>query len=253
MKINYDFKLSQWVLVFILAAVIGSCDKTESGPEGKMELVFTPRFGAETFNTLQPYAYGDIQSIKLSKFDFYITGISLISASGNTLLEDAGLIDITGSSASSATLSLDGIKTGNYTGIKFSIGVIPELNAKDPKDFKSANPLSSTSHYWEAWDSYIFSKIEGVLDTGGAKTYDLGFAIHTGTDECLATLTVTKNFTISEEQTTGLGLDLDVRRVFQENGQFFNLPNSPLNHNPANIGVLKLFASNLAQAIQIKN
>ncbi len=26
----------------------------------------------------------------------------------------------------------------------------------------------------------------------------------------------------------------DVRRVFQENGVFFNLANSPLNHNPAN-------------------
>lgn len=253
MKFRFGILFSRLLLVFIIAAVLGACDKTDSSPEGKMQLVFTPRFGTETFNTLQPYAYGDIQSIKFSKFDFYITGISLLSASGNTVLEDAGLIDITGSSASSATLTLDGIKAGNYTGIKFSIGVIPEWNAKDPKDFKSANPLSSTSHYWEAWDSYIFSKIEGVLDTGGAKTYDLGFAIHTGTDECLATLTVTKNFTISEDQTTGLGLDLDVRRVFQDNGQFFNLANSPLNHNPANIGVLKLFAASLAQAIQIKN
>ncbi len=253
MKGRSFFALSRVVMVFFVVAVLSSCDKTDSVPEGKLQLVFTPRFGTEAFNTLQPYAYGNIQSIKFSKFDFYITGITLLSAGGNTILEDAGLIDITGTNASSAALNLDGIKAGDYSGIKFSIGVIPELNVKEPKDFKSANPLSSTSHYWEAWNSYIFSKIEGVLDTSGAKTYDLGFAIHTGTDECLATLTVTKNFSITDQGTADLGLDLDVRRVFQENGVFFNLATSPLNHNPANIGVLKIFASNLAQAIQIKN
>lgn len=253
MKGRLFFILGRAVMVFFIAAVLGSCDKTDSVQEGKLQLVFTPRFGTEAFNTLQPYAYGNIQSIKFSKFDFYITGITLLSAGGNTVLEDAGLIDITGTNAGTASLNLAGIKAGDYSGIKFSIGVIPELNVKEPKDFKSANPLSSTSHYWEAWNSYIFSKIEGVLDTSGAKTYDLGFAIHTGTDECLATLTITKNFSITNQQTYDLGLDLDVRRVFQENGQFFNLANSPLNHNPANIGVLKIFATHLAQAIQIKN
>lgn len=242
-------------LAFLLIALaFNGCDKSETTQDnGQLTLGFSARYGTVPFLGLLPFPYGGVKSIKINKLDFYLTGITLLSPSGNIELAEAALIDVTGNSEEDRSVGLKGLKKGEYTGIKFNVGVKPDLNKKLPKDFKSDHVLSSTSHYWEAWDSYIFSKIEGVLDTKGDKLYDLGFAVHTGTDACLATVQIDKSFRLTDNQTFSFNLDLDVEKIFLHNGQYFDLESSPLNHNPSNIPTLILFATHLAGAIQLKN
>ena len=250
-------KKFSFLLVTLLSLMSCSEERDLSG-FGTLQIVINASYGGVPLFLGNSYDYFGNGSVKFTKAEFFLSQLTAIGESSAVVFKDVDYVSIL---AHNLTLqdALDGLTLnylvpgGFYKGISFNIGVTPAQNKTKPVDYSPSSPLGEGTHYWAGWNSYIFSKIEGVLDTGGAKTYDLGFAIHTGTDECLATLTVTKNFTISEEQTTGLGLDLDVRRVFQDNGQFFNLANSPLNHNPANIGVLKLFAASLAQAIQIKN
>jgi len=248
-----DFTVKS-LFVLVMVFMVSGCDKQEKATENsQLNLSFSARYGAVPFQTLQPFPMGAIKSIKISKLDFYLTGFTLLSPSGNIELADAALVDITGNSDQDRTVSLKGLKSGVYSGIRFQVGVKPDLNKKLPKDFKSDHPLSSTSHFWEAWNSYIFSKIEGVLDTKGDKVYDLGFAVHTGTDACLETLQIDKSFTLTDQQTFALNLDLDVEKIFLQGGQYFDLESSPLNHNPSNMPTLKLFATALAGAIQLKN
>lgn len=248
-------KLVRIGLIFALVALVWSgCDKPDQNIDaGRLNLSFSARYGTQPFEALMPYGYGPVRSIKLSKLDFYITGITLLSTSGNVELDAVGLIDITGGNDQDRSVSLTGLKTWDYTGIRFMVGVKPDLNKKLPKDFKSNHPLSSASHYWEAWNSYIFSKIEGVLDTKGDKVYDLGFAVHTGTDACLEPVEIIKSFSLADAQAFALNLDLDVEKIFLTNGLYFDLESSPLNHNPSNIATLQLFAAHLADAIQLKN
>lgn len=243
-----------WLPLMVMALTWGGCDKTETIPgDSRLNIVFSGRYGNLPFQALQPYAYGAPRSIKINKLDFYVTGLTLLSPSGNVEWKEAGLVDLTGGDEPARTIRLIGLRSGDYTGIRFNLGVQPDLNKKLPKDFKSDQALSSTSHYWEAWNSYIFSKIEGVLDTKGDKVYDLGFAVHTGTDTCLEQVNIVKAFTLADKQAFSLNLDVDVEQIFLRNGQYFDLENSPLNHNPSNIAALKFFAGQLAGAIQLKN
>ena len=167
-------------------------------------------------------------------------------------LDQNALIDLTGTDIT-RTFSGTGGRAGEYTGLEFILGVNADLNKKTPSQYKSTDALSSTSHYWDTWNSYIFSKIEGVLDTNGMNTYDLGIAIHTGTDDCARTVSIRKSFTISTSTTPTMTLDIDVEKIFKQNGVYFDLINSPLNHNPINIDVLKNFSTAEANAIILLN
>ncbi|MEP7323335.1 MAG: MbnP family protein [Saprospiraceae bacterium] len=256
--LKYKFDLLRWsgmkcTLLFALICLITSCHKSDDESTGTINLSFTSHFGAEQFSALKPYSYFGNQSIKFSKFDFYITGIQLISSSEILDIDQHALIDLTSSATGDQVLTLRDIKSGEYTAIKLAIGVIPSLNKKQPKDFNSSDVLSSTSHYWDAWNSFIFSKIEGVIDTGGTKTFDLGFAVHTGTDQCLQTLTIPKSFAVIENNEIVIHLDVDIKTIFTVSGQFFDLTKSPLNHNPTNIETLTSFSERMANSIQLKN
>jgi hypothetical protein len=230
-----------------------SCHKSDQDLTGTIKLSFTSHFGPEQFTALKSYAYLGNQSIKFSKFDFYVTGIQLVSSSGTFDIDQHALIDLTSSATGDQVMTLNDIKSGEYSAIKLAVGVIPSLNKKLPKDFNSSDALSSTSHYWDSWNSFIFSKIEGVLDTAGTKTFDLGFAVHTGTDQCLQTLTIPKSFAVIENNEMVIHLDVDIKSVFTTSGQFFDLLRSPLNHNPTNIETLTSFSERMANSIQLKN
>lgn len=230
--------------------LLSSCHKMTTAPAGSLKLNFSSHFGPLVFHALEPYVYAGNQTIKFSKFDFYITGVQLIGSTETTNLSQHGLIDLTGGGN---TFVLTNVAVDNYHTLKLSIGVTPELNKKFPRDFASNDPLSNTSHYWDSWNSFIFSKMEGVLDTSGLKTFDLGFAVHTGTDSCLQFVTFQKPITIASNAETEVNLDVDVRRVFSQSAQFFDLVQSPLNHNPTNLETLKLFSTRLAGAIQLTN
>ena len=241
--------------VLVLLSMIGltACHKTDDDQSGDLKISFSPKYGSEDFVTLKSFPYAGTRAIKWSKFDFYVTGIRLVSASGSLDVSDVGMIDFTSTDVNNRLINLRDIPAGDYTGIEFNVGVGTDLNKKQPKDYSSSNPLSSTSHYWEAWNSYIFSKMEGVFDSLGTGTFDLGFAIHTGTDECLQRVSIAKNIKISNGASSEMGLDLDIKNVYAPGGSFFDLKSSPLNHNPTNIEVLKLFSTRLAAAIQLKN
>lgn len=238
--------------IFFLAVFLIQCKTDEQVAQGSASLEFNALFDNKSFEPILAYPYAGKQKIKFSKFDFFITGIEFISTNTESPAE-IGLIDFTSSSLASRKLNISRIKAGTYSGLRFIIGVKPELNKKLPKDFESTNPLASTSHYWDAWDSYIFSKIEGVVDTAGSGNFDLGFAIHTGTNDCLAVYEISRAIEIKENGNTSILFDLDIKKLFLRGNGVFDIISSPLNHNPANIETLKSFSSRMPGAIQIKN
>ncbi len=237
---------------FILVLFLQQCKPDEQASSGTASLEFNPVYDNVAFEPVVAYDYTGRQKIKFSKFDFFITGVEFISSASVTN-ERAGRIDFTSGSLTAKKITLNGVKAGTYTGLRFYIGVKPDLNKKLPKDFDSSNPLSSSSHYWDSWNSYIFNKIEGVVDTAGNGKYDLGFAIHTGTDECISIYELNRPIQVTENENTSFVFDLDIKKLFIRGNGLFDIASSPLNHNPANIETLKSFSSRMPGAIQIKN
>ena len=141
------------------------------------------------------------------------------------------------------------IPTGTYSGLRFGIGVKPDLNSMKPADFTADNPLSNASYYWIPWSSYIFSKTEGLLDSLGNSTFDLGFALHTGSDALYVELEA-EDLTITVEDQKEISLDLIVDYKQLLSG--IDIKKNPLNHNPEDLATITALVNNYATAIQLR-
>jgi len=146
------------------------------------------------------------------------------------------------------SIHIDHIPAKSYNGIRFGIGVPPDLNAKKPEDFPSANPFSNSGYYWQAWNSYIFMKTEGHLDTLGTGAFDLGFAYHTGKNDLFRTVSST-NIPITIEE--GKNEEIDVRLDYKDLLAGIDIKSKPLNSNPNDTVQIRQIVANLANALSL--
>jgi hypothetical protein len=121
-----------------------------------------------------------------------------------------------------------------------------DLNLKKPADFPSGNPLSLTGYYWIPWNSYIFSKTEGRLDTLGSGALDLGFAMHVGSD-ALYRILDTNMFpiTIEDGKVTEVTLLIDYKKLLEE----VDIKSNPQNHSPQDTVNIFKMVNNLSTSI----
>lgn len=221
------------------------------GIKGDFKINFNGKFGTDSFISVKAYNYQGVQKVMFSKLTFYITGISLL---GDKIVESdkVALIDLGSPNAASKNISLTELPSGHYTGISFTLGVIPALNKKNPADFPSSNPLSLTSYYWDDWESYLFTVIQGSTDVQGKGQFNSYFAILTGANDAAKKLEFKKDITIKEGTPFHLDLDVDVLGFFKEGNTYYDLVNDPLSHNPGDIPALARFAGQMAKAFTMK-
>jgi hypothetical protein len=222
------------------------------GVKGNLAVKFTAHFGSELFEGAKAYAYQGKQKVMFSKVEFYLTDIQLL---GTTTVksDQAALIDLTGSTEKSKSVSLVDLPSGHYTGISFTLGVVPALNKKTPSDFQSPNPLALTGNYWDGWVSYIFTQVLGLMDPDGNGNFSSGFAILTGTDDCNQKVTIEKEITIKEGAPASLTLDVDILQYFKQGSTYYDLLSDPLGHDISDVPALKKFTEAMAKAIVLKN
>lgn len=139
-------------------------------------------------------AEGDL---RLSDLRFYLSAVELIDATGNShALElhtdipwqqsDLALVDLEngqaacngGNSATYAYL-VGGVPPGNYTGLRFTLGVPFDRNHANP--LTAAAPLDDPAMHWHWRSGYKFLR-------AGAATRDDGFWIHLGSAGCEGTV-----------------------------------------------------------------
>ena len=201
----YKLKMSErerWQLVHYVkhlgmnedehAAMTGAAGATQD-----VALRFKPVVGDKPFACGQSYEnIGSTNSkITPTDFRFYVHNVRLIDASGKetpVALEQDGkwqvdnlaLLDFengTGPCANGTADTNEVIKgkapAGNYTGVKFAVGVPFERNHADPA--KAPSPLNLTQLFW-VWNSgYKFARIE--MQTTGLPQ---GWMLHLGSTGC---------------------------------------------------------------------
>jgi hypothetical protein len=168
------------------------------------DLVFTPG------NT---YSIGGVLT-QLDIARFYVSNIRLVDADGNEmpfykvyLLADAGFEEY----------DLGSNVTGNFTKIRFDIGVDAGANHTDPGDYPSSHPLSyqSPAMNWGWSFGYIFMLIHGEVDTDADGSTDASLINHLGTDELLRTVEVEYPLTSTKEAEATIHLNVDWALLYQ--------------------------------------
>jgi hypothetical protein len=164
---NLTALLRNTILVFCLITCLISCkedapvvpDTTQ--PENKLNIQF--KFGSQTLSQGANYQTADGRKISFSIINFYLSNISLKADTGYVHLNDLFLL----CNANRSTYELTDLPIQNYSSIRFSIGVDSVINAGDPTDYKSTDPLGLQSDipmHWGWNTGYVFALLEGKYD-----------------------------------------------------------------------------------------
>ncbi|MEE9371877.1 MAG: MbnP family protein [Saprospiraceae bacterium] len=148
------------------------------------------------------------------------------------------------------TLSIPHVVPGDFTGIRFGVGVPAQTNSKSPVDFPQNHPLFFSGEYWDSWDSYIFFKIEGKADMDQDGTKETNLALHVGSNEAFRIKEVMSEFTVKAQETTTLQFVIDVKDIFDMNGAIYDIVEAPQIHSLSQIDQATQLADNLQQAIK---
>lgn len=227
-------------------------------PGGILALNFKLKYQDNPLVMFEHYDYApDNVSLYFTRFSFFISKIILERADGTELLvKEVDFVNLTNDhqneedATAGTTYAIPAIEEGEYTAIKFALGVPTELNAMKPANFSVNHPLGRSGEYWEAWDSFVFFKAEGFIDTLNNNNFDLGMSLHTGSDEAYRETMFEVPITMTQSITTTLDFDIDLYQMLVKDGVAYELVNHPAIHDLSEIEFAKQLADNLIQSIE---
>lgn len=227
-------------------------------PEGGMlALNFKLQYQDNPLLMFERYNYVDDIQLYFTRFSFYLSHIILIGTDGSeTEIKEVDFVNLTAdhenptSATAGTTYTIPAIPEGDYAAIKFAVGVPEDLNAKKPAEYMVGHPLSKTGEYWESWNSFIFAKTEGFIDTLGTGNFDLGMALHTGSDNVYREKTVETSISISNNMTTTLSFDIDLYDMLVQDNETYDLTQNSQIHSLSQVSLAEQLADNLIQIIK---
>jgi len=246
-------------LLFCLL-ILSACDKDTATPIETTTLgfAFTANYGGVPLViNEQEYDYAG-KPIRFSKVSFYMSNVTL----GETEVSDVNYVDLTKTHTDQAAaetgtiMNFPKIPVGEYNSMAFGIGVAPDLNRTKPSDYSTSHPLGAdnSGEYWEAWESYIFVKIEGQYDADGDgfDGEDVAFAYHIGQDEMYKSISATFDspLLLEENTPTNISFSLDIKQLLTTGtGELLPLDT----HDPNNqMDVMRMIMNNFPAALIYK-
>lgn len=149
--------------------------------------------------------------MKVQLFQYYISDLEMLADDGNVVgVSDIELIRYnTAGGANTQVLNFSEVPVGNYVGLRFGLGVKPDLNNQPPSNFPADGVLNEVE-YWNDNARYVFAKIEGNVDLNNDGTFDTPVSYHMGSNDIFTTLTFNGNFEVTQEGTTNFDVVADV-------------------------------------------
>lgn len=214
--------LAVWVIIISLS--IASCGDDPTPLDKNVTLSFAAKVGNADFSLHTPYISAAGQRYQIEKFEFYLSNIRLVKTDGLEVpLVDVLLYDFS-DPTSLSNLQLK-VPAGEYETIRMGLGLDSILNNSDPNAFAAGLPLSySQNTYWQSWDTYIFTTLEGRADADvNGTTFNNSFLYHLGQDELYRDISLARNLTITDTDATTITLHLDFSKIFDQSGSVLNL------------------------------
>ncbi|MBO2012681.1 MbnP family protein [Hymenobacter negativus] len=163
-----------------LAVLLAGCGKKTEEPApstGSFAIEMEPVVGTTDLQlNTQTYNKADGQAFTVSKFKFLISNLTLTRADGTAYAVPDGYYLIDAATPTSLHLVIDKVPLGDYTGLRFVVGVDA---AHNNATFTSGGLNHSNDLYWEWSNEYVFLKMAGTSPqagggTGRALTFDIG-------------------------------------------------------------------------------
>lgn len=239
------------LLLLLGTAVLFSACKKDEDPVSTVRMDFSATMGTEAFEPFENYTYYTGQEMTITKAVMYVSNIDLVKSDGSTeRLSEVEYVDLSDpDNPGQHTLQFRDVPSGSYTAIRFGIGVVSGLNDMSPVDFSSNHPLSQEGMYWDAWDSYIFSKTEGRIDTTGDGQTDLAFLYHTGVDDLYRSLEAGGDIELNDGETKELKFSLDLMRLLGTQADHIDIQSKPASHNPNDLDIATRIMDNYISAL----
>ena len=244
------------LLLFLLPVILLSSRCKEDTPpeaQGVMSINIKPNYNNKPFVINQIYNING-KNVRFTRLSFLLTetcpkvNSSDGSCGTNAYLIDLTTLDDSTKSAKGFTQILTNSSEGSKNGLQMSLGVAPTLNASQPKDFASSNTLSDGGLYWADWKSYIFTKIEGLMDKDGNGTFETGITLHTGGDDSFRQTWFPKTFAVDTKGSTTLNFDLNINTLLR--GIDLSTVNS--SHQTGDKPTMLLIMNNLKDGMTLK-
>jgi len=219
-------------------------------------LRFNLKYKGETLLMNKEYAYPTGEQFEFTRFDMFISNLSLISGGQETQLKDIDFLAMTNTYRNIETAedgfeyTLAGLEDGNYDTVQFNIGLTPEQNATTPSDYPVSHPLGS-GEYWGGWESYIFASIEGRinLDTSNPD-FEQGIALHLGSDAARKEIALPIALNMTNNGAYIIDVSVELEDLFRNvNGQIYDIGSTPETHSLIHIPQVMELAENLKNSI----
>ncbi len=240
-------------LLIAFAILLINCNNSKDSISTlKMNYSFSIGKNAFEFDKSYPYALGG--NFKISFLAFYVSDIVLINDLGEEihLPNSYRLFE-----NDNFSQSLPSIPSGNYKEIRFSYGVPERVNTQSGSeaviatDYPQESPLNpATNMYWGWANGYIFSKIEGRIDTDENGSFgdpgDVLFSYHPGNDALFRTVSYPISLQAKENQESRIDVKIDLLALIS-NCDFLT---QPFAHPASNSGTEFEAAKKLVDAWQ---
>ncbi|MCB0687074.1 MAG: hypothetical protein KDC53_11125 [Saprospiraceae bacterium] len=239
------------LLIPLSLVILTGCQKDDEGVDVSIRMQLL--YHGEPMLSQQAYSYPDGKAFILTKFSTYMSDLVIYNGNTSQELKDVQMLNMT-ETLRSQEGTADGLlvyagktKLSSINQLDFNLGLTPEQNSTIPADYDSGTPLSLASEYWLAWESYIFTKIEGWIDLNGDGVAEEGVALHLGSDE------VMKSFSFAlPTGMTDIVIQIDLGKIFEQNGKIYDIEANPQIHSLSQIDALRELSNNLEQAVSLK-
>ena len=169
-------------ILFTAIMSTSSCkkDKDDLTGTGPVTIEFDNRFGDGPLNFGTAYTNQNGEEVTLNLFNYYVSNFVLVKEDGTEYIvpKDECYHLVRHDVAATHSLTINNVPAGEYTKVKFIIGVDSLKSTSDVSARTGALDVATNGDMYWAWNSgYIFVKMEGTSPAagmGGTFMYHIG-------------------------------------------------------------------------------
>lgn len=248
--------MMKYFLLIVLFFVFFGCTKqtdssaSVSGSDKTLNIQVIPSYNNAPLLMYKNYVYNG-KTIQFTKFSFICSRFCddvKTNCDNRQLKFDFSATDST-SALKGITNSIS-ISNTNIQNLVIGFGVDANANALIPAKQLQSSPLANGLNYWDAWDSFIFLRIQGMYDKDGDGILETPFGFDTGGNEIYSEKTYALNNYIPNPNATSVNLLFSIDLVSVLNTTDFNVITQT--SKAVDIPVMNVLMTNLKNALVYK-
>ncbi len=224
------YKSVSFLVIALL--VFSSCKKFAEKRAATVTINFQTEINQTPFKPIDKFTDSENREISLELIKFYLADLVFINEKGKEIeAEEIALIELDINGTASFETK---VKAGDYTAIKFGIGVPKDLNESDPDSFSdNDHPLNVLNNtYWGMNSMYRFVMIDGRYFEGGV--YQNVFSYHSGHNDSYRTVQLDKAMSFDKKTTYNETIFIDISKILEGPGGNMDIVDHPNYHGNLN-------------------